>query len=243
MHRSKILAGKREFLFSIIASVGTATLLPIQSGYAGNHEHGPIYRTLDALAGGIEKVIDVAAAVKQRGSSSAGPLCDDACDAMMMDELTALPPYDVMPPGAVEYAAPGFSDMTPPQEMMPPETLSPAPTRDQSSRRLMAPRMPSPPADMSRGKRPAQAPPAAAPATRGADDEWIESFSTESERPNGSAVPRRATDPQSKPKANPGALRSPAETYDSLPNPFMDDPQSRRVTKSVNRPASYWEPW
>lgn len=236
MHHSQILAGKRERLFSILVSLGAAAVLPNSNCLAGGHEHGPIYRTLDALAGGIEKVIDVAAAAKHRSCLNKEPLCDDACDSMMMGEL-------------VELSSAAGSPL-PEMEMVPmqPYTASPAvidPSAPDSLSRpkpLMAPRIPTPPRDTPRVARPTPAP-QPVPTPRSADDEWIESFSPQTPSPGTPTAPRRS--PQTQPNSRPGArsLRSPAETYDSLPNPFLDDPQSSRARKSVNQPASYWEPW
>ena len=59
-------------------------------------EPGPIYKTLDAFAGGIEKLL-------QLDGSSGSAACDDACDAAMVRELSqpAFPPAPLPPqPGA-----------------------------------------------------------------------------------------------------------------------------------------------
>ena len=255
MRRSEIFGGKRELLLSILVSFGSVTVLPVQTGWAGGHEHGPIYRTLDALAGGIEKVIDVAASAKQRAGSRGAPLCDDGCDAILMDELMTIPHSNDLP--MHDFASPpGFSpdmDVVPDTRFVPDmaspqaDTFENVPSAQQPAqrpRRVMAPRVPSPPADTPRTMRPLPAPSQRAPTTtpHTSNDEWLESFSAEP-RPQAPAVPRRQLDTQPKAKSGSGAVRNPAETFDSLPDPFRDDPQSNRGSKSMNRPASYWEPW
>jgi hypothetical protein len=40
-----------------------------------------------------------------------------------------------------------------------------------------------------------------------------------------------------------GQYRGPAETFDSLPDPFIDDSQSQRPTRSATRQVGYWDAW
>lgn len=235
-----MFAGKRERFVSLVVSLSSAAILPTSSAFAGGHEHGPIYRTLDALAGGIEKVIDVAAAAKQRSClSEKKPLCDDACDAMTMGEFAEYPSsLDPLSSG-MEFS-PMPSHLSSPLELAPQLAPHPGSTAQPGRTTAPAPRIPTPPGDTPRVARPM---PAQQPVPRSVDDEWSESFSAQPPAQATPTVPRRPleTAPSSKPGA--GTRRSPAETYDSLPNPFLDDPQSRHAPRSANQPASYWEPW
>jgi len=64
------------------------------------------------------------------------------------------------------------------------------------------------------------------------DDGWFDSLSPQPMTPTGE-----------RPIPRPRALRSPADTIDTLEDPFKDDTQGRRWLKSANQPASYWQPW
>ncbi len=270
MRHTEFQSRKRSVLFAILIASGGTLMLAGQPCSAGDHGHGPIYRTLDALAGGIEKVIDVAACAKQGMGGCDAPNCDDGCDAMtlesfnsmsdgsmpMASEMEVVPmppsrptaphpmtPYQVSPPHMSAPAVMAPQTMAPRMaspEAYPVDSLRPM----HSPKPLMAPRLPLPPSEVPRQTRPAMpAPkslPSAAPEPLSGDDNWLEGSATESSKTKAPTVPRRSLLDED---ISPTGRRSPAETFDSLPNPFLDDPQSRRPVRSANQTASYWEPW
>ncbi len=69
-----------------------------------------------------------------------------------------------------------------------------------------------------------------------AEDDWMEGFSSEAPQPNTSGAPKT-------PGTRPRIQRNPADTIESLPNPFSDDPQGSLTPPQLNRQASYWEAW
>ena len=228
--RLKQTPTRRLALSVFVASAGSL-LSANQATLAGGH--GPIYRTLDAIAGGIEMAIDVATAKGKHGSSCDETVCDDGCDPMMLTEMgPETQSYDLMMPPTLphSYGTPGPETTAIPQMQMR-TAPTPAPTPI-----------------------PAPAPSPAQPITP-ADDDWLDSFSPEP-APSASAPPRRGlpTPPPAvapKPRANGqqpsvqpkrNQLRSPAETFDSLPDPFKDD-QTRSPKTSPTRQVGYWEPW
>jgi len=211
----------------------TTTVCGVTTGQcvAGGHSRGPIYKTLDALAGGIEKMIDVTVSMGRKSSSTGdGTPCDDGCDSMTLTELgtiyrvneveVPMPPMPPMPPA---YPA-GPVESMPMVAPMPMPLTVPTPV---PALRMNKP-MPKPvPKSAPTPTKPSSSP----------DDEWFDSFSPEPVSPN-------TDDGKTSIRANGRpALRNPAETYESLPNPFEDDPQSRAQPKSLNQPVSYWEPW
>ncbi len=106
-----------------------------------------------------------------------------------------------------------------------PRTLSPTQPPSQQ------PRLPQPMPDSRPNSRPS-APPvpgSGQPGTQpqSSDDDWMEGFSNEPAQPS----------------SRPRVQRAPAETIKSLPDPFKDDPQSKKSNRSLNAPASYWESW
>jgi hypothetical protein len=153
---------------------------------------GPIFRTLDALAGGIETVLQ-RTVLSRRNSSGCDALgCDDACDQLTLQQLEprqhqGVPPqYAPQPPGhSVMPTEPPhpFSDMQSlPYGQAPPRALPRVPT-DQ------------------RFHQPAYA----------NEERWHEGFAPPPSNRNGQ--PQQTVPPQQ---------------YDSLPNPFLDDPQGYR---------------
>ncbi len=132
---------------------------------------GPIFKTLDALAGGIESILERTVLSRRKtGSCDAAGCdaigCDDACDAVTLQQLEPLPRRGI---------APG-----------------------QPLRRPL----PQVPADRRVG-----------PPVLSSEKGWIESF-TPSPPSSIHGQPRPAT-PQN-------------QHYDTLPDPFLDDPQYSR---------------
>lgn len=230
---------KRLALGLAITSISLATTT--STAIADGHSHGPIYRTLDAMAGGIEMVIDAASRHGHGAVGTGDASCDDGCDAMMMNEFSEAEGVDYLPMPPVEHASPNVSTHGLPMAPMAtmPHPLPPV----VSAPRVTAPRMiePTPmvsPSSRPPSSRPMPIPtpqparvmtqPQAAPMAATPDDDWLQNFAPEPTR----SVPAPRT-----------MRRSPAETFDSLPDPFRDDPQSRRSTPSTIQPASYWAPW
>ncbi len=152
------------------------------SSVTASENHGPIYRTLDALAGGIEKVLGLSAT--QRASWCDQESCDDGCDAITAMQLEMpLPPIH----------RPANPPMPPSDFRVTPPSMVPTPP----------PMMP-----------------------QAADDDWLDGFSPPIE-----GTPMR-------PQPSPVPMPQTVNPYDALPNPFMDDPQSRRTPqKNIHRPV------
>lgn len=79
-----------------------AAICECESGW-GHREAkpGPIYKTLDAFAGGIEKLLRL-------DSSSSDTVCDDACDAAMIDDLSQPPRHPATAHPHHHRAQPGY---------------------------------------------------------------------------------------------------------------------------------------
>lgn len=75
----------------------------------------PVFKALDALAGGIEKALRL----DKDSSCDGGSVCDDACDASMIHELS-----QPLPPPVTQYHVPRSPVPVPPALDVPP---SPAP--------------------------------------------------------------------------------------------------------------------
>lgn len=200
--------------------------------------NGPLFKTLDAFAGGIEHVLEKT--VLRHGKGKQGcdsQSCDDGCDAIMLHQLEMHRDYSTAVPEA--YATPPMMEPTAPMPTVPPmidveptfdrqqPTTTPQPANEPFP--LPVPKMTVPPLSKS--------PSAAAPSSKAApmsmprvpidsqktpvqkqapqpnlssDDSWIDSFAPSTPSPK-VAPPR-----QSFPAAD-----------DSLPDPFQDDPQTR----------------
>ena len=239
---------KRRFaIVFITAMAGIASQQPPNCS-AGHPAHGPIYRTLDALAGGIEKAISVAGRTATMGGACDSTSCDDGCDAMTLNDLDAGSDYAMPIHGDARMSeptvAPPIEQPTPPAGSHRPNStprLKPQPLLDsepmpmREPMEIQEPRPVREPMPM-RESRPMPIPqplqePMSTP-TEPADDGWFDSLSPGSKTPTSKRL-----------IPEPRALRSPSETIDTLEDPFKDDPQGRRSLKSANQPASYWEPW
>lgn len=204
-----------------------------RSGIAnrGGTPDGPIFKTLDALAGGIEKLTGLDQCPSSGCDSGcgcdAGPSgCDDACDAAMIQELSApvyvpAPSYSPTPaqPAIPQTVTPHYSDPVPHTEprmpTVPPESYS-APSDANTTRPYVdQPLMPVPAEDP------------VAP------------------------EPEPTEDPApTQPDATPPAPDSDRSIFDSLDDPFGDDevrvhPRNRtiRTASHVNRvPTHHHQP-
>jgi hypothetical protein len=240
---------RRLALSVILASTGTM-LHGASIGFAAGH--GPIYRTLDAIAGGIEKVIDVATSTGKNASDCDEAVCDDGCDPMMLTELdssmempeASAPSHAPLPPAMPVQPAPHY-DAAPLQSM----PIEAAPMESYPAHPAPASPLRSPQtAPPIKSAKPAPAPKATQP-VKPAEDDWLDSFSPEPpasapQTRRGLPTPPPAASSDQQPTAVPkrSPLRSPAETFDSLPDPFQDD-QSNTSRRSPNRQVGYWEPW
>lgn len=239
----------RRAALVILASTVSTFGVGGQACYGGGHQHGPVYRTLDTLAGGIESAICVAQGVTSRLRGGSSQVCDDGCDAMTGQELESMPPItDHRPHLAAPMSPPSSGYLPAPSDSMPIESMpqyqtplpqsQPIGPRATESRGMspslpssQAPRLPQPIPDSQPNSRPSapvvpkNGQPGNPPQSN--DDDWMEGFSDES----------------SQPTSRPRIQRAPAETIKSLPDPFKDDPQSKNRARSLNAPASYWETW
>lgn len=234
---------RRVALAALLATTASVTVGQSESR-AGGHPHGPIYRTLDALAGGIEAVIDVATAARERGSKCDDGSCDDGCDAGLLHELQGPSQHDLMmPPGLPPSTLPQEREMIPPNSSVLPLPNG-APTgqgmpavtpEDEWLDRFSPERVRTPiHAEEKRGlpiPPPTKSPAARRPGQAG------------SSLP-GNALPGKLSPARPVPSApKDGQYRGPAETFDSLPDPFIDDSQSQRSTRSATRQVGYWDSW
>ncbi len=135
-------------------------------------------------------------------------------------------PIDSMPIEAMpQYQTP----LPPSQPIGPRATESRNLTPEQP--RSQQPRLPQPMPDSRPNTRPStpnppvNGQPGSQPQNK--EEDWMEGFSNEPAQPS----------------TRPRVQRAPAETIKSLPDPFKDDPQSNKGTRSLNAPVSYWESW
>jgi len=189
---------KRRVIVATMTVAAAATSVKTTTAAGHGHRsppHGPIYRTLDALAGGIEHVIDAASSMRRKAVRCDDQACDDGCDALTME---AYGDHDLMP-----YETSPSPHMAP----MPLQAVvTPSPIRGLPVPQPIMPRVMT------------QSP--------AGDDEWFDGGAMSDVSPE---TPVRTKVPSAK--------RSPSETYDSLPDPFVDDPQTRRTTKPSYRSA------
>lgn len=220
---------KRNVAAAALGISASLSALPAQRCVAMGHTHGPVYRTLDALAGGIEMVIDVASSMGRKSATSCDELsCDDACDAATISQLESTSDHgylEMQSPESHQHSIPQTDaiPMPPPLQM---PNLAPMSDPQPSFKPNSAPR--------TSGPMPQPVPMSETP-KKEVEDEWLNSFSP---KPMPSQGGKRTTPTKKRPET-----RGPAETYDSLPDPFLDDPQTRKQAQPANQPASYWEAW
>lgn len=72
---------KRIGLALVVAATGSLAADTAEAaGHKGRSGHGPIFKTLDALAGGIEAVLERTVLSGRKASACDAAGCDDACD-------------------------------------------------------------------------------------------------------------------------------------------------------------------
>jgi len=211
--------GKRWGLSALAATVcwlggSAASLAGDGPGVFGRIPQGPIFKTLDAFAGGIERVLEKT--VLSNGKAKRGcdsPSCDDGCDAITLHQLDlyrggqmAVPPMPPMP----GHAVPPMIDVEPTFDPPVRKTLpQPMPESTQLQVPKSAPRaMPQVPVDTQMTPVQKQKP----QSDLSSDDSWIDSFAPS--MPNRNPPPPRRQGPA---------------TDDALLDPFADDPQTRAV--------------
>lgn len=136
----KTPAVRKQRQRSILAAACLASVVGSTSA-AGNDcgcaaGRGPIYSTLDAFAGGIEKLLGL---TKPRGGACDEMICDGGCDAMPMHELMQMPADHPMPgyvgappmyvPQQEMHSDVEVSPMADPRPMMRPTPAPSAPMR------------------------------------------------------------------------------------------------------------------
>lgn len=138
------LAGANQATASECGCEATCAVCPTDSvecscGCSSKKKHNGVYRALDAVAGGIEKLFGL----NKRGNQSNdcdALLCDDACDAAMLDELMLPLPVMTHDHSQHTHAYPEQHYSTP----LPP-AIQPAPSYADPSHGLQpAPTIPTP---------------------------------------------------------------------------------------------------
>lgn len=265
--KTEIREHKRQLAIAIIAAITGVATLPAASCFAGKPAHGPFYRTLDTIAGGMEKAIDIAASAGRGARGCDAQACDDGCDAMTIEELDGAytsprhPEGPVMEshgiagkavqnyPNAMEPTVmPRLAQPTP---AVPLRSPTPLPRSHQNRPNTPPPSHATTKPDLRRVPQPPPLrQPSPIPKPMMDTPPMLEPKPEEMLEPM--AIPQPEEDgwfdnlkPQPEPNRAPnsGELRSPAERTETLADPFRDDIQGRIKLKSANQPASYWEPW
>jgi hypothetical protein len=237
--------GKHWGWLVIAAAFGCLSDAPAAKGSDGptifnRKPSGPIFKTLDALAGGIELVLEktvLGHSKTKRGCDAQS--CDDGCDAIMLHELN-------LPQGSKIAVPEAYQPLPPPKsakQSMPDQSVPPM---NQGERNFERPTrrdlpeptpIPLPTAEVPTPELPPISktqPPKAVPLTipklpanaetqvqkkssqpdLSTDDGWIDSFAP--------IVPNRDTAPK---------RQTPAPVQEALPDPFQDDPQTRSTPR------------
>jgi hypothetical protein len=225
-------------------------------GILDRQPSGPIFKTLDALAGGIELVLEktvLGSGGGKRGCDAQA--CDDGCDAVRLHHLRIRPGSKVAVPEAYQPlhpitddrplystdqdAVPPVADVEPtfdrparkslPPQPAPMSEPSPAPTsRSNPSLEAQVPSFKEPPAAL-----PQVPPEPPMPVTKQkpqsdlfTDEGWIDSFAPAT--PGSGYVPQRQVEPSRRPVPQVQPKSPPAELWS---DPFQDDPQTRSIPK------------
>lgn len=218
---------KRWGLLAMAATLGwagdaTTAFAANGPGILDRKPSGPIFKTLDAFAGGIELVLEKTVLKntrKKHGCDSQS--CDDGCDTIMLHELSMPPGSKVAVPEAYQPQPAAESRL----EKVPPESVPPMievePTFDRPVRKVLPEPMPEsiqppvPKSDMP----PVFRTPVQKKLTQpnlSTDDRWIDNFAPSTPNPN--AAPQR---------------RAPVPVKEALPDPFQDDPQTRSMPRRL----------
>jgi len=184
-------------------------------GIFGGDPRGPVFMTLDAVAGGIESVLErtvLAGGKAKRGHGS--PACDDACDAATLHQLNSSHrqgavalPMEHQPPRLRKVP---LLEVEPqidrhPTQQHHAESESQLPQLSPTTK----PRLPLVPVDRSAPRAVSPQQPRFEEPNLSSEDGWIDSFAP--------GVPSRDNSPR----------RVVPPTDDALPDPFRDDPQSQ----------------
>lgn len=230
MQPSRII--RRAALAVLVAggSLGTGLV------HAGDTGHGPVYKTLDTLAGGIETIFRLG----DQGKARCDENCDDGCDHVMLQELSN--PVDLnqiyLAPAAPAplHSVPQHSAPLPPADIQPPAAR-------QSPQRQSAPDLPPPiqrpvqPPAVEAVRRPRPEPPERLrrdlpqplirqPISKPAESagKWFQDRGLAPAPVQDWSQPRRQA-----PAARPPALKAPSSKggfFDELSDPFVDDSAS-----------------
>ncbi len=242
MSHLEIRKASKRLTLAITVAASSLLSANAEPALADHAAHGPIYRTLDSLAGGIECAISVTAKVGDRIMRRKTVTCDDGCDAALLHELSHSPDViqdkpavrlPIAPPMSEDAQDVGPESSSDQMQMAP---VFPEPYRQPpviQARPIPTPQsvpMRTAPRTQQNNRKPANP----TPPIRTPEEEWLDSFPAESNQ----AVPN-----DQRPGSKAPRLRDPSETYDSLPDPFLDDPQTSLRKGSSTQPVSYWEPW
>lgn len=75
-------------LIAGLSIIGSGQMALAGGGHGKHTPHGPLFKTLDLVAGGIETVLQkTVLAGKRQSPACDSPLCDDGCDAVTLHEL------------------------------------------------------------------------------------------------------------------------------------------------------------
>ncbi len=221
---------KRIGLALVVAATGSLAADTAEAaGHKGRsghgHTHGPIFKTLDALAGGIETVLERTVLSGRKSSACDAVGCDDACDHGTLQQLDpywatdggydqGLNSFSDQPAPRAPQSQPSAAPPVPPASSgsAPDDGLVPVPVRplNPSTGPAPVPRTPAAPSTLPRVPADPPAPrPLPESSTRPLTTEegWIESFNPA--QPNGQQAAPRV--PRTQPRQG-------------LSDPFSDDP-------------------
>ena len=197
-------------------------------GYASagtSREHGPIYKTLDAVAGGIEKVFGLD---KRHHRGCDAGSCDNGCDAAAMHELMTPRPHGSTHgshPMHGSHPTRGWGGLH-----APPATQAPEILQVPDSMPMLKPQdsdQRPPQRDSSSMAQPKTQVSPSVPKLHMTEPRISDSPAGEDRReampipPRRQAVPERSAPPQSIPTPKPDSADD--SIFDSLSNPFDDD--------------------
>lgn len=181
----------------------------------GSGKGGCLGKLFESISNCFERMLLCKCGCGTFGKCGSGSVCDDGCDAAMMDEL--------MVPAPIHYDRPGYSP------------VQPVPARPIPAPRVVAPTRPN---NSYRAVQPTPAP-TPTPAL-GDESEGI----SRSGRPLApTRIPVPAPEPPKPTPTPPTEVETPPKRgslFDSLNDPFRDDQSRKRVYRSV-RPTSFEE--
>ena len=177
-----------------------------------------VYKALDAFAGGIEQVLDLCTCCRSRNEK----LCDDGCDAAMIDELIVPEAIYYQPLQIHSEPAPVYSAPIPDHQLG-----SPAPSQWNGSGHMVDPRT----SEMRMTQPRIQD-------QRFGGESGAEPAERQLPPPSRIPVPEPLPYPQPVPDSDTDSKRE--SLFDSLSDPFRDDEAQTRRYRSV-RPSSYDE--